>query len=231
MEPDVVDVVIPVYNEEAALPAFLEQLQTLGLPIRPIFIDNGSTDNSLACLKSIQDAVIISHKTNVGYGGALRAGIEVASSEKIVIIDADGEYSPEAIPHIVEKLDRYGVVHTSRFIEETTTEMNRLRFVGNTIITSIFNLLFHQRLTDLYTGCKGYRKECIQSLKLARNGFEHVLEVSAKLARAGIQFQEVPVTYCERQSGKSKMNHLTETAKYLILVIYYFFSLQKTGDK
>jgi len=221
-----IDIIIPVYNEEESLPGFYQKLCAQPIAFNPIFIDNGSTDGSLCFLQSIENATIILHQTNKGYGASLRAGIRTARTDKIIIIDADGEYSPEVIPRIVRELDNYDVVHTSRFLGRINDSMKFYKSIGNRIITQLFNLLFHQHLTDLYTGCKGYRRACVASLQLHRNGFEHVLEISARLVKKGIAIKEVPVHYNERVKGTSKMNHILETAKYLVFVIYYFCILR-----
>ena len=222
-----IDVIIPVYNEEEALPRFIERLLSISLPIHPILIDNGSTDNSLRLMQKIQDATIIEHRENRGYGASLRSGIQKATSEKIVIIDADGEYDPEISPQIVQQLDEHEVVHTSRFMDDTTSEMAKIRSLGNSFITTVFNLLFQQNLTDLYTGCKGYRLSTVNNLDLQCNGFEHVLEISARLVRKNIMIHELPIHYTTRKFGVSKMNHFWETLKYFFLVGYYFLRLPK----
>ncbi len=222
-----VDIVIPVYNEEESLPEFYEQLSALPIAIHPIFIDNGSTDNSLDFVKSIEGATVICHGKNMGYGASLRTGIEHATAEKIIIIDADGEYTPSAIPAIIRALDKFDVVHTSRFLEKKNRDMSSVKYYGNKIITSIFNVLFRQALTDLYTGCKGYRRQAVANLEMRHNGFEHVLEVSARLVRRTVTISEIPIRYKERKRGVSKMNHFFETFKYICLVVYYFFALDR----
>ena len=141
-------------SEEAALPAFHRRLTGLDIPVRPIYIDNGSTDGSLRLLHSFAGAVVIEHATNEGYGASLRDGIRRATAERIVIIDADCEYPPEAIPEMVSRLDQADVVYASRFLEPQQTRMGWLKVFGNRVITRLFNLLFHQQLTDLYTGAK-----------------------------------------------------------------------------
>lgn len=230
MNQQVVDIIIPVYNEEKSLPAFHQRLSGLPVNIHPIYIDNASTDGSLDYLRTIKGATIIENEHNLGYGGSIRRGIASATSEKIIIIDADCEYPPEIIPAIIDALDQAPVVHTTRWTSRYNSSANRFKYYGNKIITSLFNLLFGQNLTDLYTGCKGYQRLAVAHLDLERNGFEHVLEISAKLVKNDTTISEIPITYSEREIGTSKMNHLTETAKYCFLLIYYFFTLKKSKD-
>ena len=229
MDPSPIDVIVPVYNEAQALPHFHRRLTSLDLPVRPIYVDNGSTDGSLPLLRSFAGAVVIEHATNEGYGASLRDGIRRATSERIVIIDADCEYPPEAIPEMVRRLDQADVVYASRFLESQQTRMGWLKVFGNRVITRLFNLLFHQRITDLYTGAKAIRREVVADLPMEQNGFEHVLEVAARLARAGRRFEEIHVTFTPRSTGVSKMSHLSETIKYMYHLGRYALTLDRGG--
>ena len=232
METDKVDVIVPVFNEEDGLPEFLERTTGLDLNLQLICIDNASTDKSLALLKEYQEIKVIEHATNEGYGASLRDGMQAATADKIIIIDADCEYPPEAIPALVDALDEFEVVYTSRFLDDRNKGMGKLKMYGNKIISGMFNLLFDQNVTDLYTGSKGFRRSVITDLKMERNGFEHVLEIAARIAKKGIVIHEVAVDFRARNTGRSKMSHIPETLKYLYLLVFYFLSIprEKTTD-
>ena len=232
MEPDRIDVIVPVFNEEEGLPEFLERITNLDLTLNLICIDNASTDNSLTLLKEAGGIEIIEHTTNEGYGASLRDGMRAATAEKIIIIDADCEYPPEAIPALASALDEHQVVYASRFLDDRNKGMGKLKMYGNKIISALFNLLFSQKVTDLYTGSKGFRRSAIIDLKMERDGFEHVLEVAARLAKRGVMIQEVAVDFRARSTGRSKMSHIPETLKYLYLLIFYYLTIppEKTVD-
>jgi len=228
---DFVDVVIPVCNEEEGLPEFIERLAALPLAIHPIFVDNASTDNSLHLMRQVEGATIIAHDTNEGYGASLRDGILAATAEKILIIDADCEYPPEALPALAAELDQHRVVYASRFLDNNLPPpMPWGKKIGNVLISRLFNVLFRQQTTDLYTGAKGFRSSVLVDLPMQRTGFEHVLEVAARLARKGIQIREIHVTFRARQTGRAKMKHLQETVKYLYLLFFYFLTLPARQD-
>ena len=229
MDTPSVDVIVPVYNEADILESFHRRLMAVPLPLRPIYIDNCSTDGSLAILKAFRDGIVIEHARNEGYGASLRDGIRAATSERIVIIDADCEYPPEAIPEMVRGLDHCDVLYASRFLKHQETRMPWLKVMGNRVITQLFNLLFCQRLTDLYTGAKAFRRDVVADLPMEQDGFEHVLEVAARLAKAGRRFDEIHVTFTPRHTGVSKMSHLQETAKYLLYLCRYRMSLGRDG--
>jgi hypothetical protein len=130
---------------------------------------------------------------------------------------------------MISRLDQADVVYASRFLEPQQTRMGWLKVFGNRVITRLFNLLFHQRLTDLYTGAKAFRREVVADLPMEQSGFEHVLEVAARLARAGCRFAEVHVTFAPRATGVSKMSHLSETIKYMYYLGRYALTLDRGG--
>lgn len=228
VESELVDVIVPVFNEEEGLPEFIDRLLAVPLKIHPIFIDNASMDNSLQLIRQVPGATIIQHETNEGYGASLRDGILAATAEKVLIIDADCEYPPEALPELAAKLDHHRVVYASRFLDSNRSiTMPLFKRAGNTMISSLFNLLFHQQTTDLYTGSKGFQRAVIQDIPMLRHGFEHVLEIAARLARKNVTIREIHVAFRPRQTGSAKMKHIPETLKYLLLVVYYFFVLPR----
>ncbi|WP_299942420.1 glycosyltransferase family 2 protein [uncultured Microbulbifer sp.] len=99
-------VVVPVFNESAMLPTFLEQmipiLKKLPLKTELIFIDDGSTDNSAEYLRQALDNYpgqkLIKLSRNFGKEAAITAGLEHASGDAVVIMDADLQDPPECIP-------------------------------------------------------------------------------------------------------------------------------------
>jgi dolichol-phosphate mannosyltransferase len=104
-------IVIPVFNEEAVLPALYERMagvmETLDSPTELVFINDGSRDRSLEILRSLRDrdprVKILSFSRNFGHQIAITAGLDYASGEAVVIIDADLQDPPEVIPRLVEK--------------------------------------------------------------------------------------------------------------------------------
>lgn len=216
------DIVVPVLNEEASIGEFYERVKSLGLADALIFVDNASSDGTVALIERLPGVRLVRHATNEGYGASIRDGIASSDGERIVIIDADLEYPPEAIPAIVAALGDHAAVYGSRFLAGSPPEMPLARRVGNRLVTALFNVLFAQRTTDLYTGTKGLRRGAFPLGRLARPGFEHVVELGALIAAKGERIHDVPVRYVPRSRGVSKMRHLPETLKCVALTIAYW---------
>ena len=220
------DIIIPVYNERDNLPLLLARLRALPdfLLYNLIFVDNASFDGSAELIESISGVTLIRHENNRGYGASLRSGIASAQTEQLVIIDADGEYPPECIPHLLTALQECPVVYASRLLKKKSAQqagMSSLKWRGNYIISAAYNFLFSQRVTDLYTGCKALRRSCLVNITLQRDGFEQVLEMSAKLSVRGYNITEIAVDFVPRSFGKSKMLHVSETIKYFFWLLFY----------
>ncbi len=216
-----IDVIVPVYNEEDILPEFHKRITALQLPLNLLYIDNCSTDSSVRIISSFPGVQLIRHIRNEGYGGSIIDGLARSVSEKVVIIDADCEYPPEALPDLIARLDHADVVYSSRFLEGRNRFMPFTKRLGNQLITSFYNILFRQHLTDLYTGCKALNRSALGGISLQRKGFEHVLELGVKLAGKGIVIDEIAIDFSPRSTGKAKMQHLSETLKYIYLIIFY----------
>lgn len=218
------DVIVPVFNEEEILEEFYQRITALNLQLNLIFIDNASTDNSLQIIKSFPDVTIVEHSTNEGYGSSLIDGMECGSCENIVIIDADCEYPPEVLPALIKALEYHDLVYTSRMLDRKSAadaNMPFLKMLGNKIISASFNVLFRQHTSDLYTGCKGFKRHCIEGMTFKQKGFEHVLEFACLLSQRGYQIADIPINYAPRHTGSSKMSHFAETIKFLFLLLYF----------
>ncbi len=218
--PRSLDIIVPVFNEEESIDEFHDRMARLALADALLFVDNASTDGTVARITR-HGSRLLRHARNEGYGASIRHGIAASDGERIVIIDADLEYPPEAVPAIVVALDRHPVVYASRFLG-APPEMAPLRRAGNHVVSRLFNVLYRQHTTDLYTGMKGLRRAALPLGNLRRDGFEHCVELAALITLEGHRIHDIPVVYRPRQRGRSKMRHVPETAKLLAYLVRYW---------
>jgi glycosyltransferase involved in cell wall biosynthesis len=127
-------IIIPAYNEERGIGEVLGRITALGRDAYEIIVvDDGSTDGTSGIAEEF-DVKLIRHGQNRGKGSAIRTGVENASGDYVVFIDADNTYPAETIPKIVEKLDGgYDIVICSRALADSKgiTAFNRL---GNALL-------------------------------------------------------------------------------------------------
>ncbi|MCB1615798.1 MAG: glycosyltransferase family 2 protein [Pseudomonadales bacterium] len=228
------DVIVPVYNEAECLETFYRRVKALGIELNLIFIDNNSEDDSCKIMETFEGVTLIRHKKNEGYGGSILDGIAQSGNENIIIIDADCEFPPECIPALLENLNKNAVVHASRLKNKKSAKaagMPYMKWLGNYLISALFNMLFKQSTTDLYTGCKALKRSALDSLALKQTGFEHVLELSARLAQKGYRIQEIPVDFVPRSTGISKMQHVSELGKFLFFLVCFYLQNPKAKNE
>jgi glycosyltransferase involved in cell wall biosynthesis len=219
--PRSLDIIVPVFNEADSIDEFHDRMARLGLSSHLLFVDNASTDGTIERIER-HGSRLLRHARNQGYGASIRHGIAATDGERIVIIDADLEYPPEAVPALAEALDREPVVYASRFLGPRPPDMPLLRRGGNRLVSFLFNLLYRQHTTDFYTGMKGLRRSALPLGDLRRDGFEHGVELGALITLAGRRIHDIPVDYHPRRSGRSKMRHIPETVKLLAHLVRYW---------
>lgn len=215
------DIVVPVRNEESSIAAFYARLERLGYADHLIFVDNASTDRTRAIIDRFPTGRVIEHEVDEGYGASVRDGIAASNADFVVIIDADLEYPPEAIPELLDALRHHSVVYCSRFLGGPPA-MPLLRRFGNRLATGLYNVLFGQQITDFYTGMKGLRREALPFSTLRKGGFEHGAELGAMISLSGEKIQEVAVEYTPRSHGRSKMRHLRDGLKMTFYIVSYW---------
>ena len=107
-------VVVPAYNEEECVAKFAEALFGLGLenPLELVFVDDGSSDGTLAAIKSLADADgrvrYVSFSRNFGKEAALLAGLSHATGDYVVTMDADLQHDPKLLPGMLKALEEEG---------------------------------------------------------------------------------------------------------------------------
>jgi len=219
-------IVIPVYNEEENLPllhsaiqqalaetSFARDLRELTWEV--IYVDDGSSDGSLAALEKIaaEDPVharAVVLRRNFGQTAAIAAGIDYSQGEILVLLDADMQNDPADIPMMLEKMEQgYDVVSGWR-LNRQDTFMTRVlpSRIANWLISTVTGVHLHDY------GCtqKAYRREVITGFRLY--GEMHRF-IPAYAYSVGARIIETPVHHHARRFGKAKYG-LTRTLKVVL---------------
>jgi glycosyltransferase involved in cell wall biosynthesis len=206
--PRTLSVLIPVYNEERALPALLDAVDARPEVSELIIVDDASTDRSWEILSermSRAPVKLIRHERNSGKGSAVRTAIAAATSELALIQDADLEYDPADYPTLLAPFDRPGV--TVVFGSRSFSSHSAYSFwfvMGNKLVTLWTNILFNSYISDMETCYKVMPVDVWRSLDLRANRFDIEPEITAKLLRAGHRIYEVPISYVARGREEGK---------------------------
>jgi glycosyltransferase involved in cell wall biosynthesis len=209
-----VSIIFPALNEEETIGKIIdevpmEEIEGRGYRAEIIVVDNGSTDKTREIAES-KGAWVIT-EPNRGKGRAIRTAFESVSSDFVFMIDADFTYPATYIPQMLEVLEgECDVVLGSRLkgqLEEGA--MSRFNLVGNYILSSLANLLYGTRVSDLCTGYWGFRGEVVKSLKLDAVGFELEANMLVEIARQGYKIAEIPILYRKRPN-QAKLGSLKD---------------------
>jgi len=221
---------LPVLDEEENLrpmhAKIAAALDALGKTAEVIFVDDGSTDNSLAILKEIaaSDARVrvVSLRRNYGQTAAMSAGIDAAKGDILIPMDADLQNDPADISRLLDKLNEgYDVVSGWR---KNRQDKLISRKIPSQIANRIISWIGGVKLHDYGCSLKAYRRDVIQDVKLY--GEMHRF-IPIYASWAGARVAEIPVDHHARTMGKSKYG-ISRTVKVVfdLMTIKFMASYQ-----
>jgi len=201
-----VSVVIPARNEARNIAWVLENMP-LGVD-EIVLVDGHSSDRTIEVALAIRPDTVVVVDDAPGKGCAIRKGIETATGEFVVMLDADGSMDPQEIGRFVEPLrEGYELVRGSRFMPGAgTTDMSPLRHAGNRAFLLLTRLLFGVKRSDLCYGYAAFRRSSINALGLTAAGFEIEAQLFLRAERAGLAVTEVPSFEAPRHAGTSNLH-------------------------
>lgn len=205
-------IVIPAYNEERFIGTLLNQilavdLAPLGITKQIIVVDDCSRDRTAEIAGAVSGVTVKRMPVNGGKGQAVRAGIESATGEYLIIQDADLEYDPHDYVAMLQALlsGRGDVVYGSRYLGRGRHANQSLAaYLGGRSLTLVAWAFTGQYLTDTVTALKLFHRAQLAGISLRTSGFELDHEITAKMAHRGARFAEVPIHYFPRSREEGK---------------------------
>jgi glycosyltransferase involved in cell wall biosynthesis len=205
-----ISIVVPAYNEEGTIAAVVEDFLAAPEVDEVVVVDNNCRDRTAELARQAGARVI--EESDPGYGCALRAGMDAAEGDILVLTEADGSFVARDLAKLLAYRDDGGMIlgtRTTRQMVEQGANMGFILRWGNVIAAKILELLWYiphePRLTDV--GCtyraiwKDVYAQIRPGLREAGPGFSP--EMICECYRHGIRVIEVPVSYHAREAGES----------------------------
>jgi len=214
-------VVVPVYNEEENIKQLDSEIKNVMELLKEtneiIYINDGSTDETLKELKSLRKIKIIDLNRNYGQSTALDAGFKQAEGEIVISMDGDLQNDPRDIPKLLKKLDKENldVVCGWRKYRKDKSGIKILTRIGRFFRRRIIRDEVHD------TGCtlRAYRKEAVKSLDISGEMHRYIL---ALLRWKGFKIGEVVVNHRQRINGKTKYGYSKAIRGFIDLLYIWF---------
>jgi glycosyltransferase involved in cell wall biosynthesis len=206
-----VTILMPCLNEAETLAVCVRKaraaLAASGRSGEVLIADNGSTDGSQA-IANEEGARVLPVPVR-GYGAALNAGIEGATTDYILMGDADDSYDFSHLPRFADKLaEGYDLVMGNRFqggiLNGAMPPLHR--YLGNPVLSFIGRLFFDVPTGDFHCGLRAFRADKMRALGLKTTGMEFASEMVVKASLAGLKIGEVPTTL--QPDGRTRAPHL-----------------------
>ena len=201
-----ISVVVPLFNEERSLETLYHELTSTldehGEPWEVVFVDDGSTDASLATLTQLHsehsNVVVVHLRRNFGKAAALQAGFLEAHGDIVVTIDADLQDDPAEIPQLLAKLDE-GFDLVSGWKSRRNDPWSR-RFLSR-VFNRAVALVSGVRLHDVNCGLKAYRAEVLKGMRIYGE-LHRFIPILASYR--GFRVAEISVNHRARRHGRSR---------------------------
>ncbi len=222
--------VMPVYNEAATV-AEVVRIVLAQRPVQQlVIVDDCSTDGTWDQIQPLAQNEpriwLLRHEVNQGKGAALRTGIACATSDIVIIQDADLEYDPAEYYRLLAPIlaGKADVVFGSRFIGSGAHRvLYYWHSVGNRVLTTLSNMVTNLNLTDMEACYKVFRREVIQEFTIEENRFGFEPEITAKVARAKMRIYEVAISYYGRTYAEGKKIGWRDGFRALVCIFKYNF--------
>ena len=223
------DIVIPAYNEEAAIEAIVRRcLDARGEIVEKTPVDevtvtvvsDGSWDRTAEIAASFEPEIqLIAYEKNRGYGAAIKAGFAHRDGELVSFLDADGTCDPRFFVQLVNNLVEHDAAVSIGSRMTPQSKMPPIRRLGNRIWRALINWIAQTDITDAASGMRVMRRADLSLLEPLPDGLHYTPTMSCRAALdARLTIVEEPMDYEERV-GPSKLSVVKDGVRFLKTIL------------
>jgi len=211
-------VLIPCYNEEAAIAAVVRDFRT-ALPDATIYVyDNNSRDKTVEVAAAA--GAVVRREPLQGKGNVVRRMFADIDADVYVLVDGDDTYHAPSAPLLVAKLtgEQLDMVNAQR-ISTADAAYRRGHVLGNRLLTGLVGGFFGKRTDDMLSGYRVFSRRFVKSFPALAGGFEIETELTVHALEMRMPFTEVPTPYKERPPGSvSKLSTYRDGLRILFMI-------------
>jgi glycosyltransferase involved in cell wall biosynthesis len=212
--PPSVTVLLPAFNEEAAIGETIRAIKRIYPDFEVLVVDDGSTDSTVKVAMDA-GAHVWPHPYNIGNGAAIKTGLRCAAGKWIVMMDADGQHRPEDIALLLEHKEAFEMVVGAR---SKDSQSSFHRFCANWFYNRLASYVTKFEIKDLTSGFRLVRKDTVMKyLYLLPNTFSYPTTLTMAYLRSGHSVKYVPIQ-TEARLGKSKIKLLEDGSRFLLII-------------
>jgi glycosyltransferase involved in cell wall biosynthesis len=221
-------IVIPAYNEEAAIGQTIERCleaaettitRSVVADVEIIVVSDGSIDRTAEIAKSFDNVRVIEFKANRGYGAAIKAGFEAADGDLLGFLDADGTCDPAQFAPLCRALVEHNADVAIGARMGRDSRMPLVRVIGNRFYALLLGVLARKQITDTASGMRVVRASALAELYPLPDGMHFTPAMSARvLMDDELSLVEVPMPYEERV-GESKLRVVQDGLRFALTII------------
>lgn len=209
-------VVIPAYNEAVGIRTVLARVCADYPDAEIIVVDDGSTDGTGDQLQGLPVRVL-RHPYNIGNGASVKTGIRKAHGDFVLLLDADGQHSPEDVGKLLQYAGLYDLVVGARV---KASHQNSVRALGNGALERMASYLSGHHIADLTSGFRVFRREYIlEFIHLLPNRYSYPTTSTLAFLKAGYTVKFVNIEANKRQSGASGQKLLRNGTMFALIIL------------
>lgn len=210
-----VSIIIPAKNEAPALQNLLAQLKKMRPDCEIIVVNDGSKDDTQKICEANQ-VMLINHPYSMGNGAAIKSGVRAATHDTLIMMDADGQHSPDLIQALIDKFEEgYDMVVASR---DQSSHAHWIRRIGNYLFNRLSSYIVGHTILDLTSGFRIVDKNKFKEfMHLLPNGFSYPTTITMAFFKSAYTVAYLPTKMLPRV-GKSHLHWILDGFRFLLII-------------